>query len=115
MLPMSNHNLLKQFVDEQIFQIQHRLNGCKTQCRSQTLSCPSSLIVHIIDKPLKEFVLSHQKHLFYKMNSEIKRLQDQIQENYLFTSLNYRSFNAQKVRKYSLFLVILLRFLYYFE
>ena len=114
MLPMPNNDLLKQFVDEQIFQIQHRLNTCQTECRSSTSSCPSTLIVDRIDQPLKQFVLSHQKHLFYKMNSEIKRFRDQIQEKHLFASLNYHSFNAQKVRKYFL-LVILWSFLYYFE
>ena len=107
MLPTPNHNLLKQFVDEQIFQIQHRLNTCQTECRSSASSCPSTLIVDIIDKPLKQFVLSHQKHLFYKMNSEIKRFRDQIHEQYLFTSLNYPSFNPQKVTIYYLCLVIL--------
>ena len=110
----SNNDLLKQFVDEQIFQIQHRLNTCKTQCDSQNSSCPLTLNINEIDEPLKQFVLSHQKHLFYKMNSEIKRFRDQIHEHYLFTSLNYPSFNAQKVRKYYL-LVISLSFLYYFE
>ena len=112
MLPTTNNSSPKLFVDEQVFQIQHRLNTCQTQCESQNLSCPLTLTINIIDEPLKQFVLSHQKHLFYKMNSEIKRFRDQIHEQYLFTSLNYPSFNAQKVRKYYLLLVILLSFLY---
>ena len=38
-----DNNSIQQFVDEQILQMQHKLNVCNTQCRSQTLTCSSTL------------------------------------------------------------------------
>lgn len=105
MLPNTHHKSPQLFASEQIVQIQHQLNTCRTQCNSQMASCPLALNIIEIDDILRDFVLSHQKHLFYKMNSEIKRFQDQIQEQQLFTSLNYPLFNAQKVRTYYLLII----------
>lgn len=83
----NDHNLIRQFVTEQIFQIQHRLNVCHTQCRSQTITCPSTLTLNSIDEPLKQFVLVYQKRLFHRMTTETKQLQAQIHENTLLNPL----------------------------
>ena len=97
MIQTYDNNLIQRFVDEQIFQMQHRLNVCITECRSQRSSCPSTLSLNLIDEPLKQFVLSHQKHLFHKMNSEVRQFKEEIQEKQLFNSLNCRYFNTEKV------------------
>lgn len=97
MIPTNDNNAVQQFVDEQIFQIQHRLNVCTTQCLSQTSSCPPTLTINLIDQPLKQFVLAHQKRLFYKMNSEIRQFKERIQEKQLLLSFNCQYFDSQKV------------------
>jgi hypothetical protein len=97
MVQIYDNNSIQQFVNEQIFQMQHRLNVCNTQCLSQTSSCPSTLSLNLIDEPLKQFVLSHQKHLFRKMNSEIRKFREQIHEKQLFNTLNCHHFNIEKV------------------
>jgi hypothetical protein len=48
---IENH-LIQQFVDEQIFQIQYRHIAYNSQCVSQTLSCPSTFLLNLIDEPL---------------------------------------------------------------
>ena len=102
MISMNDNNTIQRFVDEQIFQIQHRLNVCKTQCLSQTSSCPSTLNVNLIDESLKRFVFVHQKRLFHKMNSEIRQFRERIQENHLLNSFNCHHFNSVQVRDSSL-------------
>ncbi len=97
MVQICDNNLIQQFVDEQIIQMQHRLNVCKSQYLAQTSSCPSTLSLNLIDEPLKQFVLSHQKHLFRKMNSEVRQFREQIQEKQLFNALNCHHLNAEKV------------------
>ena len=99
MISTNDNNTIQQFVDEQIFQIQHRLNVCKTQCHSQISSCPSTLDINLIDEPLKQFVFVHQKRLFHKMNSEITQYRERIQETHLLNSLNCHHFNSVQVRE----------------
>ena len=92
-----DNNAMQQFLDEQIFQIQHRLNVCHSQCRAQALTCPSTLSLNLIDEPLKQFVSLHQKHLFSSMNSEIRQFKEQIQEKQLLNSFNCHYFTTEKV------------------
>ena len=97
MVHVYENDAIRRFVHEHVVNMQHRLNLCNVKLLSLNSTCPSTLTLSLIDEPLKQFVLSHHKHLFHKMDSSINKLRDQVHEIQLFNTLNFHRFNVEKV------------------
>ena len=94
-----NNARLPPFAQEQVLQIQRRLDTCYSNLLSHASSCPSTISLNTIDELLRQFASSHQKCLFHKMNLQLRIFQDRIDEKEVYNSLVDRQLTDTKVNK----------------
>lgn len=99
MAQMNNNARLPPFAQEQLLQIQRRLEICHSNLLSHASSCPSTISLNTIDGLLRQFASSHQKCLFQKMNLQLGIFQEHIYEQELNVMLVDRQLSDAKVNK----------------
>ena len=80
-------HLCLQFVEKYINDIQHQLDQCNNALIRQNPSCPESLSVDVLDQRLKEYIESQQKHFRHKIDHQLSKFKDNIQEKQFYHTL----------------------------
>ena len=88
MAKTNKHELCQQFVNNRLTELNQQFDQCTTELLTQSQSCPSKLLpLDILDHNLTEFVHLQQKYLSKKMNSQLNRYKDIIEEKKLSQTL----------------------------
>ena len=80
-------HLCLQFTEKFINGIQHQLEQCNSALRTQCSSYPDSLTIDLLDQRLKEYVHSQQKPFRHKINSQLLKYKQMVQEKQLYHTL----------------------------
>ena len=76
-------HLCLQFLEKYINDIQHQLHQCNQTLITQIQSCPENLSIDIIDQRLKEYISSQQRKFRHKLDRQLSKFKDNIQEKQL--------------------------------
>lgn len=112
MAKTNDHTLCEQFAKEHLSEIKRKIDQCTTELIIQFQACPTTLLPlkTTLDQDLKEFVQLQQKYIENKMNFQLTRYQDKIQEKELFQTLSTYSLTNDQVKS----LNFLFFYLFYF-
>ncbi len=81
----NKHELCLEFVRNRLIELNQQFDQCKTELLTQSVSCPSKLLpIDILDHNLNEFVQLQEKYLSNKMNSQLNRYKNTIEEKKLY-------------------------------
>jgi hypothetical protein len=106
------HELCKQFVKNHFTEIQRQFEQYKTELKTQEQSCPATLLpVETLDHNLKDFVELQQKYLSNKMNAQLKRFKNTIDEKEVFQNLSTYNLTIDQVHFELEIILILFYFL----
>ncbi len=89
MAKTNKHELCQQFIRNRLTELNQQFDQCTTDLLTQSPSCSSKLLpLDILDHNLTEFVHLQQKYLSNKMNSQLNRYKDMIEEKKLYQNLS---------------------------
>ncbi|CAF1529826.1 unnamed protein product, partial [Adineta ricciae] len=93
-----DHQQCQQFVIKRLADLNRQHDQCTIELRIQSSSCPSKLFpLDKLDHDLQEFAHLQQVYLSKKMNCQLMRYNDIIEENKLFNTLS--KFNLTNIQK----------------
>ena len=99
---MANSNeyeLVKKFVVEHLTETQNKIDQCQAQLVAQSLACPKTLSLDIVDDPLQDFVISHRKQLSDRMIYQLSKFKDDIQNMLSIRDLISQNLTVDQVLK----------------
>jgi DNA-binding HxlR family transcriptional regulator len=102
MTQSSEHDLITNFVMERLRHLQSKLDQYNAELSAQNPSCPTTLALDKVDEKLKQFILSHQKQMTKRMNSDLMKFKDHVHEKELFNTLYLNRFTVAEVFKIDL-------------
>ena len=108
MFKTKDPRLCFQFIQNYIYDIQQQLDQCNKTLRAQKLSCPESLSCDKIDERLKEYIQSQQKRFQRKIDHQLTKFKETIQEKQLYNSLFNGSLTHEQVIVYNLSMILFL-------
>lgn len=108
MFKTKDSRLCFQFIENYIHDIQQQLNQCNKTLITQKLSCPESLSCDKIDQRLEEYIQSQQKRFQSRIDHELTKFKENIQEKQLYNSLFNGSLTYEQVRVDNLSMILFL-------
>ena len=103
----NDHELCLQFTEKYITDIQHQLHQCNNTLMAQNLSCPESLSLNIVDHRLKEYIDSQQKHFRRKIDHQLSKSKEDIQEKQLYHTLFNGNLTHARVEYYTTLMILI--------
>ena len=92
-----DYDLIEKFINGHVNRLQQKVELCTTELLSLSLSCPKTLLLSNLDSRLQEFVRLHHIELTKKVNYNVNKFKDHIQENKLFKGLSSYSLTKEQV------------------
>jgi hypothetical protein len=105
MTQSSEHDLITNFVMERLHHLQSKLDQYNVELSAQNPSCPATLSLDKVDEKLKQFILSHQKQMTKRMNSDLMKFKDHVHDKELFNTLYLNRFTVAEVFTIDLYII----------
>lgn len=88
---------MEKFINSHLNQLQQKFDQCTSELLAQSLSCPKTLSLSMVNSRLQEFVRLHHIDLTRKVNYQTNKFKDGIREKKLYKDLYFYPLTNEQV------------------